>query len=188
MKKIGILSFQGTVIEHKKALEKIEGIEAVEVKTLEALNSVDALILPGGESTTISKLLSIFGMMEPLRQRIQNGMPVWGTCAGLILLAKEIVGEEAHLRVMDIRVERNAFGRQIDSFSTEAVISEISPDPLPLVFIRAPLIEKVGNKVKVLYEINGSIAAARQDNILVSSFHPEFTEDLRFHKYFTAMV
>lgn len=188
MKKIGILSFQGTVIEHKKALSKIDGVEPVEVKTLDALNSVDALILPGGESTTISKLLNIFGMMEPLRKRIQDGMPVWGTCAGLILLAKEIVGEDAHLKVMDIKVERNAFGRQIDSFRKEAVISEISPDPIPLVFIRAPLIESVSDDVKVLYEINGSIAAARQNNMLVSSFHPEFTDDLSFHKYFVNMV
>lgn len=188
MKKIGILSFQGTVIEHKKALSKIDGVEPVEVKTLDALNSVDALILPGGESTTISKLLNIFGMMEPLRKRIQDGMPVWGTCAGLILLAKEIVGEDAHLKVMDIKVERNAFGRQIDSFRNEAVISEISPDPIPLVFIRAPLIESVSDDVKVLYEINGSIAAARQNNMLVSSFHPEFTDDLSFHKYFVNMV
>lgn len=188
MKKIGILSFQGTVIEHKKALSKIDGVEPVEVKTLNALNSVDALILPGGESTTISKLLNIFGMMEPLRKRIQDGMPVWGTCAGLILLAKEIVGEDAHLKVMDIKVERNAFGRQIDSFRNEAVISEISPDPIPLVFIRAPLIESVSDDVKVLYEINGSIAAARQNNMLVSSFHPEFTDDLNFHKYFVNMV
>ncbi len=188
MKKIGILSFQGTVIEHKKTLSKIDGVEPVEVKTLDALNSVDALILPGGESTTISKLLNIFGMMVPLRKRIQDGMPVWGTCAGLILLAKEIVGEDAHLKVMDIKVERNAFGRQIDSFRNEAVISEISPDPIPLVFIRAPLIESVSDDVKVLYEINGSIAAARQNNMLVSSFHPEFTDDLSFHKYFVNMV
>ena len=188
MKKIGILSYQGTVAEHKKALSRLDNVEPVEVKTIDALNSVDALIIPGGESTTISKLLNIFGLMEPLRKRIEDGMPVWGTCAGLILLAKEIEGEDAHLKVMDICVERNAFGRQLDSFSTEAVVSQVDDAPIPLVFIRAPLIKSVGKDVSVLCEINGNIVAAKQNNMLATSFHPEFTDDLRVHKYFADMI
>lgn len=188
MKRIGILSYQGTVAEHKNILSKIENVEPVEVKTLDTLNSVDALILPGGESTTISKLLNIFGLMEPLRERIKNGMPVWGTCAGLILLAKDIEGENAHLKVMDIAVRRNAYGRQIDSFRANAVIPEIDISPIPLVFIRAPFIKSAGKNVQVLLKIDGNIVAARQDNMLATSFHPEFTDDLRVHKYFIDMI
>ncbi|MDO5398862.1 MAG: pyridoxal 5'-phosphate synthase glutaminase subunit PdxT [bacterium] len=188
MKKIGILSYQGTVAEHKKALSKIEGVKPVEVKTLEALNSVDALIIPGGESTTISKLLNIFGLMEPLRRRIESGMPVWGTCAGLILLAKEIEGEAAHLKLMDISVKRNAFGRQLDSFYTSRLIPRVDDSPLPLVFIRAPLIKSVSKDAEILCEIDGNIVAAKQNNMLATSFHPEFTDDLRMHKYFIDMI
>lgn len=184
---IGVLSYQGSVIEHMKSLSKIEGITAVEVKTLEGINSVDALIIPGGESTTISKLLKIFGLFEPLKKRIQEGMPVWGTCAGMILLANNIVGEEAHLQCMDITVKRNAYGSQLDSFSCEEIIPEFSQEPLPLIFIRAPYIESVGDKVQVLCELNGHIVSARQGNVLVTSFHPELTDDITIHKYFCNM-
>lgn len=188
MKKIGVLSYQGSVKEHMKMLRRLENVEAVEVKTLEALKSVDALILPGGESTTISKLLNIFGLMEPLRDRIRNGMPIWGTCAGLILLAKNIIGEKPHIRLMDITVRRNAYGKQIDSFRQEAVIKAVSDAPVSLVFIRAPWIESVGNGVEVLCELDSHIVAARQNNMLATSFHPELTEDLSFYRYFAKMI
>lgn len=186
-KVIGVLSYQGSVVEHMKSLSKIESITPMEVKTLEGINSVDALIIPGGESTTISKLLKIFGLFEPLKKRIQEGMPVWGTCAGLILLANEIVGEQAHLQCMDIKVKRNAYGSQLDSFSCDYVIPEFSKKPLPLVFIRAPYIESVGKDVKVLCELDGHIVCARQNNMLVTSFHPELTEDTTIHEYFCNM-
>lgn len=184
---VGVLSYQGSVIEHMNMLSKIQGITPIEVKTLEGINSVDSLIIPGGESTTISKLLKIFGLFEPLQKRIREGMPVWGTCAGLILLANEIVGEEPHLQCMDIKVQRNAYGSQLDSFSCDYAIPEFSKNPLPLVFIRAPYIESVGKDVKVLCELDGHIVCAKQNNILVTSFHPELTNDTTIHQYFCNM-
>ncbi len=185
---IGVLSYQGTVIEHIKALSKLEGVTPMEVKTFPALQEVDGLILPGGESTTIAKLLNIFGLMEPLRQRILDGMPVWGTCAGEILLAGEILGEQPHLGVMDFAVRRNAYGRQIDSFTQYAPIQGISEPPVELVFIRAPWIESVGEKAQVICRVNGHAVAARQDNMLATSFHPEFTRDLTVHRWFAQQV
>lgn len=185
---IGVLSYQGTVIEHIKALSQLEGVTPMEVKTLPALQEVDGLILPGGESTTIAKLLNIFGLMEPLRQRILDGMPVWGTCAGEILLAGEILGEQPHLGVMDFAVRRNAYGRQIDSFTQCAPIQGISETPVELVFIRAPWIESVGDKAQVICRVNGHAVAARQDNMLATSFHPEFTRDLTVHRWFAQQV
>ena len=185
---IGVLSYQGTVIEHIKALSQLEGVTPMEVKTLPALQAVDGLILPGGESTTITKLLNIFGLMEPLRQRILDGMPVWGTCAGEILLAGEILGEQPHLGVMDFAVRRNAYGRQIDSFTQHAPIQGISETPVELVFIRAPWIESVGDKAQVICRVNGHAVAARQDNMLATSFHPEFTRDLTVHRWFAQQV
>lgn len=188
MKRVGVLGLQGSVEEHLAMLERIDGAEGVNVKTVKELETVDGLILPGGESTTISKLLRIFGLFEPLRDRIENGMPVWGTCAGLILLAKKIIGEEAHLGVMDICAERNAYGRQIDSFSTEARIEEFDDSPIPLVFIRAPWIESAGEGVDVLCTVDGHIAAARQKNMLATAFHPELTDNAAAHKYFLSMM
>ena len=184
MRRIGVLSLQGSVIEHMRSLQRLEDVTPVEAKTLDALNSVDALILPGGESTTISKLLNMFGLMEPIRKRIEDGMPVWGTCAGMILLARDIVGESSHLNVMDISVMRNAYGRQADSFTTYVVIPQMGSDPIPLVFVRAPWVQSVGEGVEVLCELDGHIVAARQRNMLVTSFHPELTDDLSVHRYF----
>ena len=184
MRRIGVLSLQGSVIEHMRSLQRLEDVTPVEVKTLDALNSVDALILPGGESTTISKLLNMFGLMEPIRKRIEDGMPVWGTCAGMILLARDIVGESSHLNVMDISVMRNAYGRQADSFTTYVVIPQMGSDPIPLVFVRAPWVQSVGEGVEVLCELDGHIVAARQRNMLVTSFHPELTDGLSVHRYF----
>ncbi len=166
-------------------LRQIEGVTALEVKTLPALEQVDGLILPGGESTTISKLLKLFHLHAPIRERILQGMPVWGTCAGLILLAKEIVGEEPHFGVMDITVRRNAYGTQLDSFTQRVVVPEFSPEPIPLIFIRAPWIETANSeRVRVLCQLNGHIVAARQENMLVTSYHPELADDLATHRYF----
>ncbi|TYQ13021.1 UNVERIFIED_CONTAM: pyridoxal phosphate synthase yaaE subunit [Acetivibrio alkalicellulosi] len=186
---IGVLAFQGSVIEHMNSLSRLKDVNPLEVKTLSELNTVDGLILPGGESTTIGKLLRDFELAPYIIERINMGMPVWGTCAGMILLARKIAGgENPHLDVMDIVVRRNAYGGQLDSFSTNVSIPEIAESQLPLVFIRAPWIEEVSEKVKVLCKINDKIVAARQDNMFVTSFHPELTENLEFHKYFAGIV
>lgn len=185
--KIGILGFQGAVIEHQRHVEK-SGHEAVVVRYPEQLGELDGIILPGGESTTIGKLLNRTGMMQPLREKIRAGLPVWGTCAGMILLAKELVNDPvAHLALMDITVKRNAYGTQIDSFDVNVAIPEVSPEPVPLVFIRAPYITGVGEKVKVLCKVNEHIVAAREHNMLVTSFHPELTDCSAFHRYFAGM-
>lgn len=185
--KIGILGFQGAIIEHQRHIGKL-GHEAVIIRYPEQLSGIDGIILPGGESTTIGKLLNRTGMMVPLRERIKNGLPTWGTCAGMILLAKELVNDDVtHLGVMDIAVKRNAYGTQIDSFDTEVVIPEISREKLPIVFIRAPYVTAVGKSVEVLCRVNGNIVAAREGHILVTSFHPELTDDSAFHDFFIKM-
>ncbi|MEA4826186.1 MAG: pyridoxal 5'-phosphate synthase glutaminase subunit PdxT [Clostridium sp.] len=185
MIKVGVLDLQGSVIEHINILKKIENVEPVRVKYKSDIEKIDGLIIPGGESTTIGKLLREFQLESILKRRIEKGMPVWGTCAGMILLADNIEGnEEGHLKVMDITVKRNAYGRQIDSFIVEGKIPEISEEPIPLVFIRAPYITKVGGNVEVLKSINDNIVAARQNNIFVTSFHPELTENEAVHRYF----
>lgn len=187
MKRIGILGFQGAFVEHELHIERL-GHEAVDVRYPEQLGELDGIILPGGESTTIGKLLVRTGMLEPLRCKIENGLPVWGTCAGMILLAKELENDTIkHLAVMDIIVKRNAYGTQIDSFDTKILIPAVNPEPVPLVFIRAPYVTKVGNGVDVLCEIQGHVVAARQKNMLVTSFHPELTDDSSFHRYFIGM-
>lgn len=183
---VGILALQGSVIEHERALENI-GVRTVRVLKPEHLEGINGIILPGGESTTLGKLLKLFGIFEPLREKIRNGLAVFGTCAGLILLAKEIEGEQPHLGVMDIRVRRNAYGRQLDSFECESVITEFSADPLELVFIRAPWIEKTFGNARVVAELDGHVIAARQNNMLVTSFHPELTEQSAVHEYFAKM-
>lgn len=184
---IGVLALQGSVEEHLECLSRL-GIQAVPVKRKEEIEAVDAMILPGGESTTIGKLLRDFDLMAPLRKRILQGMPVWGTCAGLILLAKNILGEKPYLDVMDITVRRNAYGRQIDSFKTKAVVPAFGENPIPFVFIRAPYIEAVGEAAEVLCELDGHIVAARQNNMLATAFHPELTGDESVYRYFLGMV
>ncbi len=186
--KIGVLSYQGSVMEHMRALSLLDNVEPLEVKTLSSLQAVDGLILPGGESTTISKLLSIFDLLEPLKERIRSGMPVWGTCAGMILLAETVIGEETHLGLMHITIRRNAFGRQLQSSKQKAAIPKISPEPFDLVLIRAPWIEAVNNdRVEILCEVDGHILAAQEEYMLVTAFHPEVTGDLRIHQYFAHM-
>lgn len=182
---IGILGIQGAITEHIRLLEQIPNVQAKSVKTIAELDEIDGLILPGGESTAMARVLRDFEMIEPLREKIINGLPTWGTCAGMILLAKEISnGDPAILRVMDITVRRNAYGRQLDSFSTEAYIPAVSNEPIPLVFIRAPFVEKAGQSVEVLHTIDGEIVACREKHILATSFHPELTDSLTFHRYF----
>lgn len=185
--KIGILGFQGAVVEHCRAVEAL-GQEAVVVRYPEQLSLLNGIILPGGESTTMGKLLNRTGMMDPLRKRIEEGLPVWGTCAGMILLAKKLEDDPVtHLAVMDIVVKRNAYGTQIDSFDTRASIPAVDSKPIPLVFIRAPYITEVDDKVEVMSRIDGHIVAAREGNMLVTSFHPELTDDTSFHRYFVEM-
>jgi 5'-phosphate synthase pdxT subunit len=169
-------------------LRAIDSVETVEVKSSIDLIGIDGIILPGGESTVMGKLMKDFGMFDALKSRIEDGMPVWGTCAGIILLAKDIVDEVPHLSVMEIKVRRNAFGRQIDSFRRNAVIPAISIEPIELVFIRAPWIEEAGDHVDTLLSFDGHIVAARQDNLLATSFHPELTKNLSVHKYFIDMI
>lgn len=183
--KIGILGFQGAFAEHEQHIRKL-GEDVVDVRYPEQLDMLDGIILPGGESTTIGKLLVRTGMMEPLRRRIQEGLPVWGTCAGMILLAQKLENDPVkHLAVMDITVKRNAYGTQIDSFDTKVVIPAVAPEAVPLVFIRAPYITEAGKGVEVLCEVKGHMVAAREKNMLVTSFHPELTDNSAFHRYFT---
>jgi len=182
--RIAVLALQGGVEEHINHLKAL-GCEAVVVRKVEELDDLDGIILPGGESTTIGKLLKKTGIFEKLREKIINGLPVWGTCAGMILLAKNIENDEArHLQTMDITVRRNAYGSQIDSFIVEQKIEEVSTESIPLVFIRAPYITKVEPNVEVICKVNDNVVAARQDNMLVTSFHPELTDNLDMHRYF----
>ena len=181
---VGVLALQGAFREHVATVASL-GATAREVRQLKDIEGIDALIIPGGESTTIGKLLNEWNMLEPLRQRILDGMPVYGSCAGLILLCRDIENsDQPRLGVLDATVRRNAFGRQVDSFETNLSIPEIGADPLPAVFIRAPVITGVGAGVKVLAEVNGQAVAVRQNNILATSFHPELTPDTRMHSYF----
>ncbi len=181
---VGVLALQGAFREHVAAVTRL-GATAREVRQLKDIDGIDALIIPGGESTTMGKLLNEWNMLEPLRQRILDGMPVYGSCAGLILLCREIEdSDQPRLGVLDATVRRNAFGRQVDSFETDLSIPEIGADPIPAVFIRAPVITGVGAGVTVLAEVKGQAVAVRQNNILATSFHPELTPDTRMHSYF----
>jgi 5'-phosphate synthase pdxT subunit len=185
---IGVLALQGSIREHFFCLSKLKGVQAIEVKDQETLKAIHGLIIPGGESTTMGKLLRDFNLFEPLKNRILEGLPIWGTCAGLILLARNIVGESTvHLGVLEASVKRNAYGSQLDSFIAEKNIEEVSSSPLNLVFIRAPWIQEVSDKVKILATHEEKIIAVRQNNILATSFHPELTNDLSFHTYFYGM-
>ena len=187
---IGILGMQGAIAEHQEILLQIPHTKTRIVKTAKDLDCIDGLILPGGESTAIGKLLDYFSLKEILQEKIISGLPVFGTCAGLILLAKNIENQtNTHLATMDITVKRNGYGSQLDSFSTNLLIPTIDKNmPIPLVFIRAPYITKTNKDVQILATLDNKIIAARQKNMLVSSFHPELTCDLRFHQYFLSMI
>ena len=191
---VGVLALQGDFREHLFALAEC-GVEAIAVKSLEEINSIDALVLPGGESTTIAKLARTFGLFDRIQERIQSGLPTYGSCAGMILLADRItgaaVGQES-FGGMDITVRRNAFGRQVDSFEADLNMTGITAPAIRAIFIRAPWVEMVGNGVEVLasVEIDGELhpVAVQQGNLLATSFHPEITGDNRVHRYFIETI
>ncbi|MEG1257291.1 pyridoxal 5'-phosphate synthase glutaminase subunit PdxT [Clostridium sp.] len=185
---IGVLDLQGAVIEHINKINEIEGVSALKVKNLEDLSKVQGIILPGGESTVIGKLLRDLNILDTLREKIKEGLPVWGTCAGMILLAKKIEGYDYnHIGTMDIEVKRNAYGAQVDSFITEEIIEGVSNEKIPMIFIRAPYVERVLGDVEVLCKVKGNIVACREKNMLATSFHPELSKDLTMHRYFHKM-
>ena len=181
----GVLGLQGDFREHIDTFQRL-GTEAVDVRRPEQLDDIDALVVPGGESTTIGKLAAHYGFIPKLKERVAQGMAVWGTCAGAIFIARDVPGHAHPLaELMNITVRRNAFGRQLDSFEADLDVPALGDDPFHAVFIRAPQIESVGDGVEILSWLGGdTIVAARQGNLLATSFHPELTRDGRFHDYF----
>lgn len=192
---IGVLALQGDVREHVAALELV-GVTSGPVRALTDLDACDGLVIPGGESTTMSRLARIDGWFEPLRALRAGGMPMFGSCAGMIMLADQVEDarpDQETVGGLDVVVRRNAFGRQVDSFEAEISMPAVGERPFPAVFIRAPWVERVGEKVQVLAEISsgeraGTIVAVRSDSVLATSFHPELTDDTRVHRYFVDMV
>ena len=184
--KIGVLALQGAIQEHLNMVAKA-GAEAIPIKKVSQLDEIDGIIIPGGESTTIARLMRQYDFTDALSEFSNQGKPMLGTCAGLIVLADEIVGEDAHLRLMNMKVIRNAFGRQKDSFEADINIADLD-SPFTAVFIRAPIIESYGSEVDVLSTYQGQVVAARQNHIMATSFHPELTDDARIHGYFADMV
>ena len=180
---LGVLNLQGGVVEHLDHLERL-GIKVLPVKEAGDFQDLAGLIIPGGESTCLSRLLRIFALDDVILSAFHRGMKIWGTCAGAILLARSVVGEAPHLAVLDIEVERNSFGSQLDSFTSEALIPAVASQPLPLTFIRSPKITKVGKGVDVLLKEGDFIAAAESKDVLVTVFHPELTGCVAFHRYF----
>ncbi len=195
--RIGVLALQGDFREHIRAMERL-GAEACAVRLPRDLDGLDGLIIPGGESTVMGKLMVAYDLDQPLREAIAAGLPTWGTCAGLILLAKETdnaLAGQPLLAAMDIRVCRNAFGTQRESFEVDLAMPALGDAPVHAVFIRAPIVESVGPEVEVLarvepglFDAPGDIVAVRQGSLLGTAFHPEVTEDLRFHSYFLSIV
>ena len=192
---IGVLALQGDVREHLSALAESD-VLARPVRRPEELDDVDGLVIPGGESTTISNLAVSFGLLDPVRERIAGGLPVYGSCAGMIMLASNVLDgrpDQESFQGIEMTVRRNAFGRQVDSFEAEVEIDDIEGGPFHAVFIRAPWVEEVGDDVRVLGRVAtgaaaGRIVAVRQGNLLATAFHPELTGDLRVHRYFVEMV
>jgi 5'-phosphate synthase pdxT subunit len=190
--RIGVLALQGAFIEHEKVLNRL-GVETCEVRLPKDLEGLSGVIIPGGESTTIGKLAVQYNLIDPLRARARSGQPVWGTCAGMIFMAKDVGRDQPLLGLMDVKVQRNAFGRQVDSFEADLDVTGINgARPFHAIFIRAPLIESVGAGVEVLARIERRgepvIVAARQGNLLATSFHPELSADDRFHRFFLKMA
>ncbi|SMB88451.1 pyridoxal phosphate synthase yaaE subunit [Thermanaeromonas toyohensis ToBE] len=185
---IGVLALQGAFREHIVALERC-GVKGKEIRKKEQLNGLDGLIIPGGESTTIGRLMVDFELLNPIRYLMEEGLPVFGTCAGLVVLCKEIVGsQQPRLGLLNARVRRNAFGRQVDSFEAYLDVPLLGPPPFRGVFIRAPYLEEIWPPAEALATFEGKIVAARQDKILATAFHPELTADDRFHRYFISTV
>ena len=185
--RIGILALQGAFLEHKNILDTL-GVENIYVKTKQDLENIDGIILPGGESTAMGKLLRDFDILNILKEKVERGFPVFGTCSGMILLAKELVNDETkHLSTMNISVKRNAYGRQLGSFKAHENFKGID-EKVEMTFIRAPYVEKVGEGVEILAKVDDKIVAVKEKNMLAISFHPELTKDLSVHKYFLKMV
>ena len=186
MHKVGVLALQGASQRHAEALAAL-GAHPVEVRTPEDLSGIEGLVLPGGESTTMSRLLTLAGLFEPIAERLEAGMPAFGTCAGLILLAGEVLDgrpDQRSFGALDVAVRRNAFGRQVDSFETELDVDGLGGGPVRAVFIRAPVVERVGDGVDVLAAVEGKPVLCRQGTILAAAFHPELSDDLRLHRFF----
>jgi len=189
LRSVGVLALQGDFAEHIATLRRL-GVDAREIRTTKQLAGVGALIIPGGESTTMAKLMDMYDLREPITRFASAGNPVWGTCAGLIMLAKRLADDRPQpLGLMDIVARRNAFGRQVDSFETDLDIRGVEGGPYRAVFIRAPIVLETGPSVETLASLwDGSVVAARQDNLLATSFHPELTSDGRVHRYFVEMM
>lgn len=188
MPTVGVLALQGDYEKHACMVKRV-GADTSYIREPDELQRIDALVIPGGESTTIGKLMKAYGLIDPVRRLITNGLPVYGTCAGLILLASET--KEPHqnrLGVLEISVQRNAYGRQVDSFEAPLDIPVIGKNPFPGVFIRAPMVTEIGKSVKTLCVFEDRIVLLQKDNILAGSFHPELTHDARVHEYFLSMV
>ena len=187
-RRIGVLALQGDVVEHVRALERA-GATPVEVRTPDDLAGVDALVVPGGESTTVMRLIERFGLNEPIVARVRGGMPFWGTCMGMIVAAHDVADlDQPTLDLIDVTVRRNAFGRQVDSAEVDLPIPALGDRPFPAIFIRAPWIERTGPGVETLAQRDGHGVMVRQGNVLGTSFHPELTGDDRVHAYFLAML
>ena len=189
MPTVGVLAIQGDFQEHRQMLEKL-GVEVLEIRLPHQLDDIDGLIIPGGESTTIAQLIDIYNFRDVLKEKIRGGLPVWGTCAGMIVISDKLTDHRPEpLHLMDIEVSRNAFGRQVDSFETDVQFDEIDGPPFHCVFIRAPGVNKMGEGVKVLATLDdGRAIAVRQDTMLATSFHPELTDDTRIHGLFVKMI
>jgi 5'-phosphate synthase pdxT subunit len=186
--RVGVLAFQGDVREHLAALAAV-GAEPVEVRSVADLEAVVGLVVPGGESTVIGKLAARYGLLEPLRARVADGLPVLGTCAGMIFLAREVEGPPQELLgVLDVRVRRNAFGRQVASFEAEVDMKGVDGGPVSGAFIRAPWVAEAAPEVEVLAEVDGKVVAVRQGNLLACAFHPELTGEVRLHRWLVDLV
>jgi 5'-phosphate synthase pdxT subunit len=190
--KIGVLALQGAFIEHISVIQQL-GVEASPVRLPNELGSLDGLIIPGGESTTMLNLMQSFNFIQPLKELAQAGLPILGTCAGMVCLAMKVSNsinsDVETLAVMDMEIRRNAFGRQVDSFETELPVPALGDEPFAAIFIRAPIIERAGPQVEILAKLPNDIAvAARQGKLVVSAFHPELSHDLRFHRYFLKII
>jgi 5'-phosphate synthase pdxT subunit len=187
--RVGVLALQGTFIEHIAILRQL-GVESSPIRLPRELDTVDGLVIPGGESTTMLRLMESFGLIQPIKEMAQDGLPIWGTCAGMVLLAKNVSNYEMEtLGLMDVRIRRNAFGSQVDSFEADLEIPLVGREPFHAVFIRAPIVEETRPDTEILSRFpDGPIVAIRQNRLLACAFHPEFTDDLRFHSYFLNIV
>lgn len=187
--KVGVLALQGAFVEHISVVWRL-GAEASPVRLPGELDGLDGLIIPGGESTAILKLMQSFKFIQPLRELVKGGFPIWGTCAGMVCLAKEVSHDDMEtLAAMDIVVKRNAFGRQVDSFETELPVPALGDKPFPAVFIRAPIIENMDSRVDILARLpDGTVVAAKQGKLVATAFHPELSDDSRFHRYFLGIA